>query len=292
MTSVFSRLQRSPAGPRAAYLKPSELPAAQDYLSRDSQLNLQLLDMVEDAARAVGPRHFEPVLLAAWEEGEVVGVAALRPSLLFDAHLEPRVLHAFLPYLGSVETGLIKSLEQVATPLWEILRDKGRRSLIDRHEIAFALRPDAQREVAMPSGACFRLATPEDLPALVYAARASLREEGRPDPAEYDPTGFERWVRGRLDRARIIEFRERVAFVLYADVRRPEGWLVQGVFTWPEVRQRGLAGAGLARLAFEAFEAGAEHVQLAVVEGNAAGLALYESLGFRPFARLRTVLFA
>jgi RimJ/RimL family protein N-acetyltransferase len=32
-------------------------------------------------------------------------------------------------------------------------------------------------------------------------------------------------------------------------------------------------------------------VQLAVVEGNAAAERLYEGLGFRPFARLRTILF-
>jgi hypothetical protein len=33
-------------------------------------------------------------------------------------------------------------------------------------------------------------------------------------------------------------------------------------------------------------------VQLAVVEGNAPAERLYETLGFQPFARLRTVLFA
>jgi hypothetical protein len=40
-----------------------------------------------------------------------------------------------------------------------------------------------------------------------------------------------------------------------------------------------------------AFDQGAEHVQLAVVDGNEPGRSLYESLGFRPFAKLRTILF-
>jgi hypothetical protein len=33
-------------------------------------------------------------------------------------------------------------------------------------------------------------------------------------------------------------------------------------------------------------------VQLAVVDGNEPGRRLYEGLGFAPFAKLRTVLFA
>jgi ribosomal protein S18 acetylase RimI-like enzyme len=47
----------------------------------------------------------------------------------------------------------------------------------------------------------------------------------------------------------------------------------------------------VAEICRRAFAAGAEHVQLAVVDGNAAAIALYEQLGFVRFARLRTVLF-
>ncbi|MCA9509339.1 MAG: GNAT family N-acetyltransferase, partial [Myxococcales bacterium] len=130
------------------------------------------------------------------------------------------------------------------------------------------------------------------LEALVHAARASLREEGRPDPFDGDPTGFRRWVRGRLERARVVERDGRVAFVGYADVRRPEGWLVQGVYTWPEARRTGLAAAGMSAIVEEGFEAGAGHVQLAVVDGNAPAMSLYAKLGFRPFDTLRTILFA
>jgi predicted GNAT family acetyltransferase len=47
----------------------------------------------------------------------------------------------------------------------------------------------------------------------------------------------------------------------------------------------------MAGICQEAFESGADHVQLAVVNGNAAAERLYERLGFEPFAQLRTVLF-
>ena len=105
-----------------------------------------------------------------------------------------------------------------------------------------------------------------------------------------------RWIsfprsEGRMDRARLVEVEGRVNFVGYADVRRSEGWLIQGVYTWPEWRRRGLASAGMGALLRQAFAQGAEHVQLAVVEGNEPALELYEGLGFRAFLRLRTILF-
>ena len=84
----------------------------------------------------------------------------------------------------------------------------------------------------------------------------------------------------------------RVVFVAYADVRRPQGWLVQGVYTWPEVRRRGFARRGMDSVVREAFASGAAHVQLAVIEGNESACSLYHELGFEAFAELRTVLFS
>jgi ribosomal protein S18 acetylase RimI-like enzyme len=57
------------------------------------------------------------------------------------------------------------------------------------------------------------------------------------------------------------------------------------------MRRRGFAAAAMSGLVDEALEAGAEHIQLAVIEGNEPALNLYRKLGFYSFARLRTVLF-
>jgi len=83
-----------------------------------------------------------------------------------------------------------------------------------------------------------------------------------------------------------------MVFVAYADVRRPDGWLIQGVYTWPEARRRGFARRGMDSVVREAFASGASHVQLAVVDGNEAALGLYRELGFARFAELRTILFS
>ena len=195
------------------------------------------------------------------------------------------------PYFEAIETGLVKSSREIVDLLWRRLERRGKRPVIDRIEHALSLRPGALRGVETPSDVRLRPAVARDLEALVHAARASLREEGRPDPFDGDPAGFRRWVRGRLVRARVAERGGEVCWVGYADVRRSEGWLVQGVYTWPDHRRLGIAGAGMSALAGEAFAQGAEHVQLAVVAGNEPALALYAKLGFEAFDELRTILF-
>ncbi len=289
---MFSRSPRAHSTPKAGFLVSRDRDRVLSYLQRDPRLNLQLLDLIDRKPGTSSSLDAEPVVLVAWDGDNVLGVAALRPTLLFDAHLAPPALEAFLPFFSTVDTGLLKSLDTVVGELWNLLSATGRRTLIDRYETAFSIGAGCLVRAPVPEGAVLRCAHESDLEQLVYAARASLREEKRPDPGERDPVGFEHWVRGRLDRARVVEFQGKLAFVGYADVRRPEGWLVQGVFTWPEMRRRGFAAAAMSALVSEALGAGADHIQLAVVEGNEAALGLYRGLGFSSFARLRTVLFA
>lgn len=260
-------------------------------LSAAARRNLLLLDLLDQVGREPSASELPAQVLGAFDDGVLCGTAALRPSLVLEAGMDERVLDSLLPYFEAAETGLIKSERGVVDLLWRRLECQGKRALIDRIEHALSLRPDSSRGFEPPAGVRFRSAEPRDLEALVHAARASLREEGRPDPFDGDPTSFRRWVRGRLSRARVAEVEGRIAFVGYADVRRPDGWLIQGVYTWPDHRRRGIAGAGMLVLAEEAFAHGAEHVQLAVVSGNVPALALYDRLGFECFDELRTILF-
>jgi len=282
------------SGLTAQLLRRRDRDAALAHLKRDARHNLLLLEMVAALGAAPSPSEMPPQVVAAWRAGEIVGLASLRPSIVLDHAMTPEVLEACMPFLASLASGLIKSDSRLVGPLWQRLRGRGRRPLVDRIEIAYALRRERAQEYPAkrwPANTRLRGPIEADLDDLVFAARASLREEGRPDPFDGDPLGFRRWVRGRLSRARIVEHEQRVVFVGYADVRRPEGWLIQGVYSWPEQRRRGFAVAGMSGLIEEAFAAGADHVQLAVVEGNLPGIGLYQSLGFEPFARLRTVLF-
>jgi predicted GNAT family acetyltransferase len=273
-------------------LGPADREAARRFLAEDAQSNLFLLDLVQSLGSPPTPGEAGAELWGAWRRRTLLGVAAIRPCLVLAAQLPPAVLEVLTAVLAGVESGLLKSSLESAGMLWRRLELRGRHALVDRVERAYALRVADARLVDPPAGARLREASANDLDALVEAARASLREEQRPDPFDGDPEGFRRWVRGRLGRAHVIKQSGAIVFVGYADVRRPEGWLLQGVYTWPAARRSGLASAGVSSLCRAAFDAGTEHVQLSVVEGNEAGGSLYAKLGFRPFASLRTILFA
>ncbi len=273
-------------------LRASEREIALAHLDRAPRLNLALADLALRLGEPARSGEVRAELLAAFRGRELVGVAGLQPSVVLDATAERDTLEAFFPYVGSVGTGLVKSTEDIVAPLWEWLAARGRRALLDRIEHAFALVPEDAKLVSPRPDLVVRDATAGDYEALVIAARESLLEESRPDPIGGDIAGFRRWVRGRVGRAVVVEAAGEVAFVGYADVQCSRGALLQGVFTWRDERRRGLAAIGVSELCRRAFEAGAEHVQLAVVAGNEPAAKLYGQLGFRPFARLRTLLFA
>lgn len=277
--------------PEVRALRPRDRDRALAHLRPHARDDLFLMDLV----RQVGipsPGDVAAEVLGAWRGDALVGLASTRPTLVLESGLEGETLRALLGPLATLAGGLVRAPAPLVATLWAELARRGRHALVDRLEASLVLAPGGARLRDPPPGVRVRPAATGDLEALVEAARASLREESRPDPFLGDPRGFRRWVASRLGRALVAERAGRVVWVGYADVRLAEGWLLQGVYTWPDARRQGLAAAGVGALCAAAFGAGAEHVQLSVVEGNRAALALYEGLGFRPHAILRTLLFA
>jgi ribosomal protein S18 acetylase RimI-like enzyme len=275
---------------RASLLGLRDRERALERLRGSAAHDLLLTELVASLGRAARRGEATPEIVALWRGRELASLAAVRPTVVLARDLPEAGLDLVIPYLERLQTGLLKSGRPLADELWTRLERRGRRAIVDRTETAYRLElgegtppPCTKHPV--------RLAEASDLEDLVYAARASLREEERPDPFDGDPSGFRRWVLSRVPRARVVDVDGRPRFVAYADVRRPDGWLVQGVYTWPEARRTGLARSGMERLIAEAREAGSSHIQLAVVDGNAPAVALYEGLGFEAFDSLRTVLF-
>jgi RimJ/RimL family protein N-acetyltransferase len=270
-------------------LRRRDCDAAIALLTPSSRDDLFLLDLVRQIP---APGDAVVDVIAAWRGATLLGLAALRPTIVLQSGLAPPVRDALMGPLSDVTSGLIRCDEAQAGELWARFAVRGRRAIVDRRETSLVLERAWLRGAPTPAGVAVRPAATHDLEALVEAARASLREEGRPDPFLGDPKGFRRWVAARVARAHVAELGGEAVWAGYADVRLREGHLLQGIYTWPSQRRRGIAAAGVCALCRAAFASGADHVQLSVVEGNAAARDLYVRLGFRPHATLRTILFA
>ncbi len=270
-------------------------------LDRGHFTDLVLYDMCHRLAREDAASEKALSLVGAWRERENLGLLALRPVVTLSCwSSETTVLEQFIPSLGTLRSALLKAPMEEAVPLWELLLAMGFHSDLEREEVSYCLVQEKYASMRRTSEAyhsvagepCLHSAVEADLEALIWASRASLQEEGRPDTYKEDPTGFRNWVRERMPFARVLRIDGEVIFTVWADVALPQGWLVQGVYTWPEARRHGFARRGMAMLCDEAFSQGASHVQLSVVTGNRAAEDLYSELGFAPSQRLQTVLFS
>ncbi|MBW2713858.1 MAG: GNAT family N-acetyltransferase [Deltaproteobacteria bacterium] len=272
-----------------------------DRLNSGRFNDLVLYDMCQKLAREDAASEKALSLVGAWREDENLGLLALRPVVTTGwLSTEVPVLEQFVPSLGTLRTSLLKAPVEDAVPLWELLAAMGFHSSLEREETSHCLMRDKHADLAHSTEAYQSVAGEPrlhpavelDFESLVWASRASLIEEGRPDTYQQDPMGFRHWVRERMPYARVLRVDGEVVFTVWADVALSEGWLAQGVYTWPEVRRHGFARRGMAMLCDEAFSQGADHVQLSVVTGNRAAEDLYSELGFDSVQRLHTVLFS
>ncbi len=112
-------------------LRPSERERALDHLARNPRQNLYLLDLTArfGVPQAVGELPIE--IVSAWRNGVVVGVVALRPSVVFDSAVSEDVLAAFFPFLEPLRVGLVKSSTPIVDLLWDRLSRRRRHRLGD-----------------------------------------------------------------------------------------------------------------------------------------------------------------
>lgn len=114
---------------------------------------------------------------------------------------------------------------------------------------------------------------------------------------DYDPRrlhgDFEAGVRSMIDGGLVWvgEHAGRICFFCNAGPRSEATLQLQGIWTPPELRGRGLATAALGAIAQELLKTNPT-LSLYVNDFNANAIALYERVGFKEAGELRTILFA
>jgi ribosomal protein S18 acetylase RimI-like enzyme len=274
-------------------LGPADLPETFAFLDRDPVTNVYLLALLLRDALAQPRDEF----WAARREGAIVGLlhlGALSGAVLPLGEDEEALLAlgdqarercAFLPRRFQLIGPRV-----ALSPFLRRFARSGAGARLDRDQVYMVLAPAALPPFErLPE---LVPARPADMP-LIYDSGARLRaEELEEDPRSVDALGYQRRVEEECrdghtflwKHAGGMRFRASVS-ALTADAAQ-----ISGVYTPPELRNRGFATRGLSELCARLFER-SRAVCLFVNQINAPALAVYRRVGFEPRSSWRSLFY-
>jgi len=151
---------------------------------------------------------------------------------------------------------------------------------------------DSRSLLSADSEAPIRQATIADFEQVVEAGAAMHLEEVGFDPLSSDPVGFRQRVLTLIRRGwvRIWVIDGQLVFKAECAAVTPEAVQLQGVWTRPDRRGRGLATAGMATVCRQLLGE-TQSVTLFVNDFNLGAVRVYERVGFERIGTMRSVLF-
>ncbi len=178
----------------------------------------------------------------------------------------------------------IASLQELLGPQLRpprLLRPDQPHYAITNQELVDALEP-----------APMRRATLADFDQVLTAGAAMHREEVGFDPMRSDPDGYRQRVQTLIRRGWIHVWVEdgRLAFKAECAAVTAEAIQLQGVWTRPDLRGRGLGTRGMATLCRQLLTE-SQAVTLFVNDFNQTAIRVYERVGFQRIGTMRSVLF-
>lgn len=165
----------------------------------------------------------------------------------------------------------------------------GASPFLDREQTYYVLTADA---LAPLDDVPIRPAHPEELDPVAEAQAAMTGEDlGIPIP-RLDLPRLRSLLRRRMEMGKVWVLMEGDTLLFKTEevARSPEGILVGGVYTHPEMRGQGYAARGIAAWARRLFAEGLEVLTLHVNTRNEPAVRAYERVGFRSHSLLRLVL--
>jgi predicted GNAT family acetyltransferase len=188
---------------------------------------------------------------------------------------------------GRYRPGSVVGRRAAADALWRGLDAPWPRLYRD-HQL-FVLTPDGCGPHVAPA---LRLATADDLEAVVELARALHREELDRDPgAGTAAEAFRRRCADRIAAGRswVLEAEGTIAFRAEVGTRCRQGAQIEGVYTAPAFRGRGLATRAIGQLG-RLLLGDRPRVTLHAAVANAPAVALYRRVGFVPALPFRLIV--
>lgn len=270
---------------RVEPLSPDLREAALGYLARSPYLNVFITHLL---CHELGPEVRKSVFVAV-DRDEVAGVVYSGRQIVLA--VEPAAVAAFAESLPTNRglRMLIGPRDEVRAFWQSVSRNYGRpRLLRDRQLVMMVDRPRLRagaREVEV------RHAASGEWRAVAESSAAMIAQE-----LDYEPrreyAGFDAGIRQMIDRKLwwIGESGGRLCFFCNVGPWSKQTAQLQGIWTPPELRGRGLATASLAAICDRLLEV-TPTLSLYVNDFNEAAVALYRRVGFEHVGDFQTILF-
>ncbi|MEV8509895.1 GNAT family N-acetyltransferase [Actinoplanes sp. NPDC051475] len=244
-----------------------------------------LLLTIADTVRIEGPHVYGPGdPLFGWHDGEEAAVLCTPPRPPVLSAMSPDAATALAGLLGDDLPGISGPDTAVDAFVAEWQRRTGATAKVHGRQRLYRLGELVQPMPPAPGTP--RVGGPRDL--LIRWTAEFFREVGEDDPE------VERFVDERLSYGGILTWEADGVPVSMASLTRPESGMVrvQAVYTPPDQRARGYAGAVTTAISRAAREAGATEVVLFTDLANPTSNALYQRLGYVPLEDRTVVEFA
>jgi GNAT superfamily N-acetyltransferase len=175
--------------------------------------------------------------------------------------------------------------------LWARLEKNGMEARICRDQLGYAVGrgefPHGEPTLGLET------ARPAHLDQVVSASAAMAREEAQDDPQARNPELFRSRILERLQRGRDFVHFDGGTLVFKTNVAAlsPLGGQVEGIYTIPAHRNRGIGRRGTAAITTWVLER-AQNAVLLVNDDNHGARRIYEVLNYRPVLESRTIFIA
>ena len=213
------------------------------------------------------------------EHGELEGVALIGHATLFEARTERSLYSLANRAQNCTGTHMLMGEQDGVQMFWEFYAGRQAQMRKSCREHLLELRPPVELSEEV---AGLRLATPEDLEAIMPIHAQMAFEESGVNPLDTDPEGFRRRYLRRIQKQRSWVRMDSGNVVFKADVvsQTPHVAYLEGVWVNPDNRSEGQGTNCVLQLS-KHLMSHSESVCLFVNEENASAISFYQRMGFK-----------
>jgi predicted GNAT family acetyltransferase len=259
----------------ARQLDESDFAQVVDFLAMDPVRNVHLHSLVVDNGLE-SPAN-RGIFYGYFADGELTGIALLGHNILVSGDDQARKKFADVAVTIGAKGHLVFGPADEVEEIWERLSEGGRQTQVvhDQHWCVCEKPQLPLKRLQM------RRAGPDEIDAVATAQAEMITEECGIDPRIADPEGFHARVTKRVNKGRVWCRVEEEKVVFKADLISvsPDAVYVEGVWTHPDFRGRGLAKSCLTELCYRLLRQ-YTYVCLFVEPGDEVAKHIYESVGF------------